>query len=52
MILLMRTQKEVRSMVEKVCSLRECLNCYEKTIGRNTGVEVTARGMRTRKQNV
>lgn len=47
MILLVRTQKTVRSIVEKACSLREYLNCYEKTIGRNTGVKVTARGVRT-----
>lgn len=47
MILLVRIQKSVRSMVEKAHSLREYLNCYKKTIGRNMGVEVTARGMRT-----
>lgn len=48
----MRTQKEVRGLVEKASSLRECVNHYEKTVGRNKGVKVTARGTRTRKQNV
>lgn len=28
------------------------LNCYEKTIGRNMGIEVTVKGRRTGKQNV
>lgn len=44
MILLVKTQKKVGSMVEKTYSLREYLNFHKETVSRNMDIKGTTGG--------